>query len=89
MESLARESGVKQSYHSLKSLRGANPTCSRLIACPTELIKIRQQSAPPHLYPSTLSVFTDILRQGGVRGLYRGFSATAMRDVAYGPYFCT
>ena len=59
------------------------------IACPTELIKIRQQSAPPQLNPSTLSVLRSVLLQDGLKGLYRGFSATALRDIAYGPYFCT
>lgn len=62
---------------------------SALVTCPTELVKIRQQSAPPHLSPSTLSVCRSIIRNNGVRGLYRGFAATAMRDLAYGPYFCS
>lgn len=30
-----------------------------------------------------------IIRTDGYRGLYRGFGVTAMRDLAYGPYFCT
>ncbi|CAD6564976.1 MAG: hypothetical protein TREMPRED_000531 [Tremellales sp. Tagirdzhanova-0007] len=62
---------------------------SSLVTCPTELIKIRQQSAPPHLNPSTLSLYQSILRQDGLRGLYRGLSATMLRDLAYGPYFLT
>ncbi|KAL7422931.1 hypothetical protein Q5752_002228 [Cryptotrichosporon argae] len=60
-----------------------------LLTCPTELIKIRQQSAPPYLNPSVFAVTRDIIRTNGLRGLYRGFSATALRDTAYGPYFCT
>ncbi|ORX41028.1 mitochondrial carrier domain-containing protein [Kockovaella imperatae] len=60
-----------------------------LIACPTELVKIRQQSAPPHLNPSTLSVCRSILATDGLRGLYRGLPATGLRDLAYGPYFGT
>lgn len=28
-----------------------------------------------------------ILRERGIRGLYRGLGATICRDVAYGPYF--
>ncbi|KAK8850494.1 hypothetical protein IAR55_004412 [Kwoniella newhampshirensis] len=59
------------------------------LTCPTELIKIRQQSAPPHVNTSTLNVVKSIIRTDGLRGLFRGFSATAMRDLAYGPYFCT
>ncbi|WWD20676.1 hypothetical protein CI109_105152 [Kwoniella shandongensis] len=59
------------------------------LTCPTELIKIRQQSAPPHVNTSTLNVVKTIIRTDGIRGIFRGFSATAMRDLAYGPYFCT
>ncbi|EIW69903.1 hypothetical protein TREMEDRAFT_71447 [Tremella mesenterica DSM 1558] len=59
------------------------------LTCPIELIKVRQQSAPPHLDPSIVSILRSIVRTEGVRGLYRGFSATALRDIAYGPYFCT
>ncbi|ORY26607.1 mitochondrial carrier domain-containing protein [Naematelia encephala] len=62
---------------------------SAFITCPTELIKIRQQSAPPHLNLSTVSVCRSVIAADGLRGLYRGFSATALRDLAYGPYFCT
>lgn len=42
---------------------------------------------PIHMNPSTWSVTKDILRQGGIRGIYRGFSATLIRELAYGPYF--
>lgn len=52
-------------------------------------LQIRQQSAPPHLDPSTLDVVRSIIRTDGFRGLYRGFTATALRDLGYGPYFCT
>ncbi|RSH87801.1 uncharacterized protein EHS24_000318 [Apiotrichum porosum] len=57
------------------------------LTCPIELVKIRQQSMPIHMNPSTWSVTKDILRQGGIRGIYRGFSATLIRELAYGPYF--
>ncbi|KIR79525.1 carnitine/acyl carnitine carrier [Cryptococcus gattii E566] len=60
-----------------------------VLTCPTELIKIRQQSAPPHLNLTTFGVFKSIVRADGLKGIFRGFSATALRDVAYGPYFCT
>ncbi|CAK9786540.1 unnamed protein product [Cutaneotrichosporon oleaginosum] len=57
------------------------------LTCPIELIKIRQQSLPPHLNPNVLTVTLGILRSGGLRGLYRGYSATVIRELAYGPYF--
>ncbi|WVR08551.1 hypothetical protein IAU60_005606 [Kwoniella sp. DSM 27419] len=62
---------------------------SSLLTSPIELIKIRQQSAPPHVNTSTLGVIKHIIRTDGLRGLFRGLSATATRDLAYGPYFCT
>ncbi|WRT70681.1 uncharacterized protein IL334_007679 [Kwoniella shivajii] len=60
-----------------------------MLTCPIELIKIREQSAPPHVNTSTLGVVKHIVKVDGLRGLFRGFQATAMRDLAYGPYFCT
>ncbi|KAK0188363.1 carnitine/acyl carnitine carrier [Armillaria mellea] len=58
---------------------------SSIVTTPTELIKIRQQSL---LVPSsTYEVILDILRKNGIRGLYRGMGATALRDLGYGSYF--
>ncbi|KAJ2916248.1 hypothetical protein MD484_g4169, partial [Candolleomyces efflorescens] len=58
---------------------------SSIITTPTELIKIRQQSL---LVPTTArQVAWQIFREGGIRGLYRGFTATALRDTGYGAYF--
>ncbi|KIK91385.1 hypothetical protein PAXRUDRAFT_149611 [Paxillus rubicundulus Ve08.2h10] len=60
-----------------------------LVATPTELIKIRQQNVlvndPSHA--SAAKVAMAIFRQHGVRGLYRGLTATALRDTGYGTYF--
>ncbi|KAK0501837.1 carnitine/acyl carnitine carrier [Armillaria luteobubalina] len=58
---------------------------SSIVTTPTELIKIRQQSL---LVPSSpYEVILDILRKNGIRGLYRGMTATALRDLGYGSYF--
>ncbi len=56
-----------------------------ILTTPTELIKIRQQQSP--IKTSTSEVIRTILRTEGVRGLYRGFAVTALRDLGYGPYF--
>ncbi|KAF5354553.1 hypothetical protein D9758_011200 [Tetrapyrgos nigripes] len=56
-----------------------------VITTPTELIKIRQQSLPVHTSASRVAL--DILRRQGIRGLYRGLTATALRDCGYGAYF--
>ncbi|KAH8087279.1 mitochondrial carrier domain-containing protein [Filobasidium floriforme] len=59
------------------------------LSAPTELIKIRQQSAPTNVSPTTVGVLRSIVRTEGLRGLYRGWGATAGRELAYGPYFIT
>ncbi|THU97680.1 mitochondrial carrier [Dendrothele bispora CBS 962.96] len=56
-----------------------------VITTPTELIKIRQQSLSVHT--SATQVALDIVRRQGVKGLYRGMTATALRDCGYGAYF--
>ncbi|KAJ7460694.1 carnitine/acyl carnitine carrier [Mycena latifolia] len=55
---------------------------SAAITTPTELIKIRQQQCTG----ATASAWA-IARAAGVRGLYRGAVATALRDCGYGAYF--
>ena len=37
--------------------------------------------------PSATQVALDIVRKHGVRGLYRGITSTALRDIGYGAYF--
>lgn len=55
------------------------------------MIKIHQQSQPSPVPgqrpPSATQVALNIIRQHGVRGLYRGITATALRDIGYGAYF--
>ncbi|TXT10979.1 hypothetical protein VHUM_01730 [Vanrija humicola] len=60
-----------------------------VLTCPIELVKVQQQSLPPSMNPSAWQVTKDIVRQNGIRGLYRGMGATIGRDLAYGPYFFT
>ncbi|KAG8697241.1 hypothetical protein FRC09_007997 [Ceratobasidium sp. 395] len=61
-----------------------------LIATPTELIKIRQQAnTSAGAQPSAWTVAKELWRGHGIRGLYRGVSSTAMRDMSYGTYFAT
>lgn len=58
--------------------------CS-LVTTPTELIKIRQQD---QLIPtSTKQIALNIYKESGVPGLYRGITATILRDIGYGAYF--
>ena len=57
-----------------------------VITTPVELIKIRQQNSLTSK-PSVLTVASQLLKTRNIRGLYRGFTATALRDVGYGAYF--
>lgn len=67
-----------------RTLTRLNPILS-IVTTPTELIKIRQQSL---LTKSTArEVGFQILKEGGLPSLYRGITATAMRDCGYGAYF--
>lgn len=59
--------------------------CS-IIASPTELIKIRQQSLV--IPTSAWQIAWDIYNRSGIRGLYRGLVATILREFSYGAYFC-
>ena len=57
----------------------------RIITTPTELVKIRQQALLTPI--STRQMLRRIVRQDGIRGLYRGITATGLRDTGYGSYF--
>lgn len=81
-------SGIISSYVSLfcplKPQQILNPP-RRIVTTPTELIKIRQQAS---LTPtSARRIALDIIKDSGIRGLYRGVTATALRDCGYGAYF--
>ncbi|KZT07139.1 mitochondrial carrier [Laetiporus sulphureus 93-53] len=66
-----------------------------LITAPTELIKTQQQifqssasySALPRRPLTARDVALQIFRTHGLSGLYRGITATALRDIGYGTYF--
>jgi len=57
----------------------------RIVTTPTELVKIRQQALLTPI--STRQMIQRIVRQDGIRGLYRGITATGLRDIGYGSYF--
>lgn len=58
---------------------------SSIITTPIELIKIRQQTS--FVRTTARSVAWQIYQLHGIRGLYRGVTATALRDCGYGAYF--
>ncbi|KAI0820247.1 mitochondrial carrier [Trametes gibbosa] len=64
---------------------------SSLITTPAELVKIHQQSLVRTSNSIALlrdrDVIIHIWRNHGLRGFYRGITATALRDVGYGAYF--
>ncbi|KAF9653361.1 mitochondrial carrier [Thelephora ganbajun] len=56
-----------------------------VVTTPTELVKIRQQALLTPI--STRQMLRRIIQQDGIRGLYRGITATGLRDIGYGSYF--
>jgi solute carrier family 25 (mitochondrial carnitine/acylcarnitine transporter), member 20/29 len=56
-----------------------------IVTTPTELVKIRQQALLTPI--STQKMLRRIVQQDGIRGLYRGITATGLRDIGYGSYF--
>ncbi|KAF9779223.1 carnitine/acyl carnitine carrier [Thelephora terrestris] len=56
-----------------------------IVTTPTELVKIRQQALLTPI--STRQMLRQIIQQNGIRGLYRGITATGLRDTGYGSYF--
>ncbi|KAJ7173590.1 carnitine/acyl carnitine carrier [Mycena filopes] len=58
---------------------------SAIVTTPTELIKIRQQQCTGS--STARGVAAGIFKAGGLAGLYRGATATALRDCGYGAYF--
>ncbi|KAK4046158.1 hypothetical protein OIV83_006299 [Microbotryomycetes sp. JL201] len=55
-----------------------------LLTTPIERLKILQQSAPAgHPVPS----LTTLVRRHSLTSLYRGWTATMLRDLGFGPYF--
>lgn len=86
-------SGMFASYvHFISSPPISHLIFARLIASPTELLKIKQQnfaaSSPNMPIPTTGRLAWQVWRNQGISGLYRGIAPTALRDSAYGVYFC-
>eukprot|EP00127_Corallochytrium_limacisporum_P007267 Clim_evm8s246 gene=Clim_evmTU8s246 len=66
-----------------------------VVYCPTELLKVRlQTAAAANMQTNLISVVRDVYQQGGLRGFYRGFLGTILREspgnvVYFGSYeFC-
>jgi solute carrier family 25 carnitine/acylcarnitine transporter 20/29 len=61
------------------------------LVTPIELLKIRQQVAAAEGQPmlTTYDTARQVFRESGLRGLYRGITTTALRDIGYGVYFLT
>lgn len=62
---------------------------SSLVTCPSELIKIHQQGSVHSQPPSVWTIAKQIYRERGIRGFYRGYTPTAVRELGYGAYFLT
>ncbi|KAJ7571481.1 hypothetical protein O6H91_01G164500 [Diphasiastrum complanatum] len=59
-----------------------------VILTPVDLVKIHLQLHTPHRNFGPLEVTREIIQREGVRGLYRGFTVTVLRDApSHGVYF--
>ncbi|KAK0554572.1 hypothetical protein OC846_002048 [Tilletia horrida] len=70
----------------------ASGVMTALITTPIDLLKVQQQNdvrSAASSTPSTFGLARDIVRKHGFTGLYRGYGATCIRDLGYGPYFFT
>jgi hypothetical protein len=61
---------------------------ARLIPTPPDLFKIQKPNSLLEK-PSVKTIALRMYKQRGLRGLYRGFTATVLRDFGYGAYFCS
>ncbi len=61
--------------------------CGSVVVSPVELMIVKLQASYSN-YRGTFDCFTSTVRKQGIRGLYQGFCATAIRDIpANGIYF--
>lgn len=61
-----------------------------LVTAPVDLLKVQQQiDTSVAGRPTYAAIMRRLWRLGGLRGMYQGFWATALRDTGYGPYFCS
>ena len=87
-------SGIIASYGLSVTLLwpSVSPQFARIITCPTELLKIKQQNiaalSPNMPMPTTSQLAWQVWHKQGLTGLYRGITTTALRDSGYGVYFC-
>jgi solute carrier family 25 carnitine/acylcarnitine transporter 20/29 len=87
------QSGIDQvepTLHQIFLAGAGTGIVSAIITCPTELVKIRQQSTLDNAkLPGVWQITTSIYRQKGIGGLYRGFVPTGLRELGFGVYFLT
>lgn len=72
---------------------GGAGLCQIIVTTPMELLKIQGQDAgrtvasgtgqPQHQKPSSTKVAMELIRTKGIAGLYKGISATMLRDVSF------
>ena len=75
------EKHVSPSYTPIVHMVGASlgETAACLIRVPVEVIKQRAQSTRQH----SGTIFRETLKQEGLKGLYRGYTSTVMREIPF------
>lgn len=54
---------------------------------PLQVIKVGMQTSNAEAYTSSLDYAREVVRKRGIRGLYRGFAATVVKDCVFGGSF--
>lgn len=83
------EDNEKTSMTNMCIAGGAAGLYQSFILSPSDMIKIRLQ-AEPHKYTGVIDCIKKLLKEDGVRGVFRGLAGTIYREVpAFASYFCT
>ncbi|KAI8336705.1 mitochondrial carrier domain-containing protein [Chlamydoabsidia padenii] len=58
-----------------------------LVTCPMELVKVQLQNQTSDVIKGPVDCLIKLYSQGGLRMCFTGLSATALRELSFGPYF--
>ncbi|KZF20030.1 mitochondrial carrier [Xylona heveae TC161] len=62
---------------------GSASCCAAAVTHPLDLVKVRLQTAPKDAPKRMLGMFIHVIKENGVPGLYKGLSASLLRQITY------
>jgi solute carrier family 25 carnitine/acylcarnitine transporter 20/29 len=84
---LSSQEGTDLSLSKIIMAGGCSGAIVAVINCPFELVKVKLQTSN-NAYKNVIDCGISILKQQGIRGLYRGFPMTIARDIpSFASYF--